>query len=279
MSWTRLGLIAGGGDLPVHVAEAARQERRLACVVTLDGFGDPAAYANAESVALGQLGKIFASLRRANCDAVCFAGIVPRPDFSKLKLDMKAMAVLPRVIAAAARGDDQLLRTVVALFEAEGLAVIGADEIAQSLVLRPGVLTRLHPDEAGLKDAQKALHIAGVIGAEDIGQGAVVCDGLVLAVEAQEGTDNMLLRVAGLPEAIRGTIEHRRGVLAKRPKPGQERRIDLPVIGVSTIEGVAAAGLAGIIAPAGGALVLGRDAVAASADAHGVFVIGADDDG
>jgi DUF1009 family protein len=126
----------------------------------------------------------------------------------------------------------------------------------------------------GRADALKALHVAAVIGAEDIGQGAVVADGLVLAVEAQEGTDAMLARVTGLPEAVRGSPARRRGVIAKRPKPGQERRIDLPVIGVSTVEGAAKAGLAGIAAPAGGALILGRDAVAEAADRAGLFIWG-----
>ena len=278
MAWSRLGLIAGGGALPVHVAEAARQEGRLACVIALKGFADPACYDGPQEITLGQIGKMFAALKAAQCDAVCFAGIVPRPDFSKLKLDMKAMAVLPRVLAAAARGDDSLLRTVIAVFEAEGLTVVGADEIAGSLVLGEGLITARGPDHRERGDALKALHVAAVIGAEDIGQGAVVCDGLVLAVEAQEGTDAMLDRVAGLPAGARGgDATGRGGVLAKRPKPGQERRIDLPVIGVSTVEGAARAGLGGIAVQAGGALVLGRDAVARAADAHGLFIWGVGD--
>jgi hypothetical protein len=101
-----------------------------------------------------------------------------------------------------------------------------------------------------------------------------VAGGLVLAVEAQEGTDAMLLRVAGLPPAIRGSPDDRRGVLVKRAKPQQERRIDLPTIGVRTIEGAARAGLAGVAVEAGGALVVDRAAVAAAGDAAGVFVIG-----
>lgn len=277
MAWSRLGLIAGGGALPVNVAEAAASDGRLACVIALEGFADPHAYSDPKPCALGQLGRMFAHLNEAGCDAVCFAGIVPRPDFSQLKLDMKAMAALPKVLAAAARGDDALLRSVVRLFEAEGMAVVGADEIAASLVLSEGLVTRSGPDERARHDALKALHIAAVIGAEDIGQGAVVADGLVLAVEAQEGTDAMLERVAALPAAIRGGEGRRLGVLAKRPKPNQERRIDLPVIGLSTIERAAAAGLAGIAAPAGGALILGRDAVAERADALGLFVWGVGD--
>lgn len=277
MRWSRLGLIAGGGALPLHVAEAARCEGRLGCVVALTGFADPTDFPSCAQVALGQLGKMFAALREAQCDAVCFAGIVPRPDFSKLKLDMRAMKALPKVLAAAARGDDQLLRAVVRLFEAEGMIVVGADEIAQSLVLREGLLTQVGPDDMARADALKALHIAGVIGAEDIGQGAVVADGLVLAVEAQEGTDGMLARVAALPDSVRGSGDARKGVLAKRPKPRQERRIDLPVIGLSTVENAARAGLAGIAAQAGSALILGEDAVAEAANRHGLFIWGVGD--
>ncbi|XBQ15626.1 MAG: UDP-2,3-diacylglucosamine diphosphatase LpxI [Oceanicaulis sp.] len=270
--YARLGLIAGGGDLPVHVAEAARAEGRLGCVIALEKFADPSRYAEAETIRIGQIGAIFQALKAANCDAVCFAGSVPRPDFSTIRPDMKGVSLLPKVLAAAARGDDALLRAVVEIFEREGLSVIGADEIADGLKARPGLVGRIGPDDAARRDGLKALRIAGIIGAEDIGQGAVVCDNLVLAVEAQEGTDRMLARVAELPLAVRGTPEARRGVLAKRPKPVQERRVDLPVIGVSTVEGAARAGLAGIAAPAGGALIIGHDAVGRAADAAGLFV-------
>lgn len=277
-AWTRLGLIAGGGDLPVHVAEAARAEGRLGIVVALKGFADTARFEGATSRGLGELGGVMKDLAHARCDAVCFAGIVSRPDFSQIKPDLKGISVLPKMIAAAARGDDALLRTVIGVFEAEGLAVVGADEIASELTAQAGFLGGLRPDDAQRRDALRALHVAGVIGAEDVGQGAVVCNGLVLAVEAQEGTDAMLTRVAGLPETIRGAAQKRRGVLAKRPKPGQERRIDLPVIGVSTVEGAARAGLAGIAAPAGGALILGAEAVGKAAQDAGLFVWIVDDE-
>ncbi|MBI1265785.1 MAG: DUF1009 domain-containing protein [Alphaproteobacteria bacterium] len=271
-AWTRLGLIAGGGDLPVHVAEAAHAEGRLGTVVALTGFADPARFDGAHARGLGEVGGVMKDLAQARCDAVCFAGIVRRPDLSRIKPDLKGLSVLPGLIAAAARGDDALLRAVIGVFEAEGLAVVGADEIAGELTARAGFLGARRPDGAQRSDALRALHVAAVIGAEDVGQGAVVCDGLVLAVEAQEGTDAMLSRVGDLPETLRGVSHKRRGVLAKRPKPGQERRVDLPVIGVSTIAAAARAGLAGIAAPAGGALILGAEAVARAADEAGLFV-------
>lgn len=268
----RLGLIAGGGDLPVFVSEAAQHTDRLACVIALQSFADPSRYDSPLIRSIAQLGQVVKDLKASNCDAVCFAGIVKRPDFSALKPDLKGMAFLPTALAAAARGDDALLRAIVGFFEKEGFVVVGANDIADQLLVEPGPIGALAPSDTVLSDGEKALHIAGVTGAEDIGQGAVVCDGLVLAVEAQEGTDSMLARVADLPAELRGDETARKGVLAKRPKPGQERRVDLPVIGVSTIEGAAKAGLAGIVIPAGGALVLGREAVADAADAAGLVV-------
>ena len=270
--YQRLGLIAGGGELPVHVATAAQAENRLGCVITLDGFGEADRYGHAVTLGIGQIGAIFDALKSHQCDAVCFAGIVARPDFTKLRPDMKGIGLLPKVLAAATRGDDALLRCVVEIFEKEGLSVVGAEEISDALKARLGVLGKQTPSDQDRSDAFKAMHVAGVIGSEDIGQGAVVCDGLVLAVEAQEGTDRMLARVAELPAALRGNARDRKGVLAKRPKPVQERRVDLPVIGLSTIRGVAHAGLAGIVVPAGGALILGAEAVAEAADRSGVFV-------
>jgi DUF1009 family protein len=274
MAWSRLGLIAGGGDLPVHVAEAARGDDRLGCVIALDGFAEPERYETAELCGIAQPGRALKLLAQHRCDAVCFAGIVKRPDFSKLKPDMKGVAFLPKAIAAAAKGDDALLRAVIGLFEDEGLAVVGVDDIAGQLLAPAGVLGQIEPDEAHRADASKAMEVASLIGSADIGQGAVVAHGLVLAVEAQEGTDAMLSRVGELPLDIRGGGKAPCGVLAKRPKPDQERRVDLPVIGLSTIQGAAQANLAGIAIPEGGALILGRKAVVEAADKAGLFIWG-----
>ncbi len=272
--WRRLGLIAGGGDLPARVAEACAAEGRLGLVVALKGFADPTRYDGAIERGLGQFGKVIEDLRAAGCDAVCFAGIVTRPDFRTLVPDWGGAKLLPKAVAAAVKGDDALLRVIVGGFEDAGFHVVGAQEVCEGLLAAAGPVGTLSPDDAQLADARKALEIAAATGALDIGQGAVVCEGLVLAVEAQEGTDLMLARVAALPEALRGAPQARRGALAKRPKPQQERRIDLPVIGVSTVQGAAKAGLAGIAVPAGGALILGREAVAEAADAAGLYVIG-----
>lgn len=272
--WTRLGLIAGGGGLPVHVAQAVAADGRLGCVIALKGFADPARFSSSTQRTIGQFGHVIRDLRAAECDAVCFAGIVTRPDFRSFVPDLEGAKLMPRLLAAAVSGDDALLRVVVNAFEEAGFAVVGADELIESLLAPEGVIGAVLPDAKAEADIAKAMEIAAAIGAMDIGQGAVVCEGLVLAVEAQEGTDAMLARVATLPEDIRGTLSARRGVLAKCPKPVQERRVDLPVVGVETVEGAARAGLAGIAVEAGSAFILGHEAVARAADAHGLFVMG-----
>lgn len=273
-SWTRLGLIAGGGALPRLVAQACAADGRLGCVIALSGFADPADFDAPLVRTIGQFGHVVSDLQAAGCDAVCFAGIVTRPDFRSFIPDMEGARLLPRLLAAAVRGDDALLRVVVAAFEERGLCVVGADTISGSLLATEGRIGGDADIAAHEADIAKAMHAAAAVGALDAGQGAVVCDGLVLALEAQEGTDAMLARVAGLPDTVRGRPGAPRGVLAKRPKPEQERRVDLPVVGVATVEGAAAAGLAGIAVEAGAALILGREAVDQAARRLGMFVVG-----
>lgn len=271
----KLGLIAGGGGLPVEIAEHCERSGRPLFVVRLKGFaGDGLApYAGAE-VGIAELGKCIKVLKRAGCQAICLAGNVARPDFTSLVPDLRGLALLPKVIATAKKGDDALLRLLVAEFEKEGFAVEGANDVMEDLSLGAGPLGRHAPGDEALADAMKALEVARAIGRLDIGQAAVVAHGLVLAVEAQEGTDHMLSRVADLPAHLRGRPGAGLGVLAKAPKPIQETRVDLPTIGLATVQGVARAGLAGIVGEAGRLLVLDREETIALADELGVFILG-----
>jgi len=213
-------------------------------------------------------------LRAAGCETVCFAGLVSRPDFTAVRPDLRGLMALPGVIMAARHGDDALLRHMTRVFAREGFRLEGAHEVMGDLTLQAGPIGRHRPRRDDEADMIRAVEVARAIGALDIGQGAVVCRGLVLAVEAQEGTDAMLRRVAELPEAIRGSPERPCGVLAKTPKPIQETRVDLPTIGVGTLQRVARAGLAGIAGEAGRVLVLDREDFVAMADELGLFVVG-----
>jgi DUF1009 family protein len=271
----RLGLIAGGGALPLAIAARCEAESRPVFVVRLASFADPhlVRYPGIEA-GMAEIGRVLSALKKAGCTAVCFAGTVNRPDFKTLKPDLKGATVLPGIIAAATRGDDALLRKILSVFEAEGYAIEGADDILGGETLATGALGRLSPTPDQLADLRKALHVAEKAGELDIGQGAVVCDGLVLAVEAQEGTDAMLARVAGLPADLRGTSGAPRGALGKAPKPIQDLRVDMPVMGARTVEMAAAAGLAGIGGVAGQLILIDRPAILEAADRLGLFVWG-----
>jgi UDP-2,3-diacylglucosamine hydrolase len=273
---TTLGLIAGGGELPRAVAEAARAAGRAVFVVPLIGSfsEDWAKEFPHEFHSPGEPGRIIRTLKAAGAAEVLLAGKVDRPKFSEMKLDAKGMLLLPKAIAAAKKGDDALLRFIVGICEDEGLKAVSVAEAAPSLVAGEGALGRIAPGEEHFGDIIQAFKIVHALGALDVGQAAVVCEGLALSVEAAEGTDAMLARITALRESLRGTANRRRGVLVKALKPTQDAKTDMPVIGVETVRNAAAMGLAGIALEAGKSLIVDRRAVAAEADRQGVFVTG-----
>jgi UDP-2,3-diacylglucosamine hydrolase len=273
--WKKLAIIAGSGDLPIRIAEHCRTNAKPYFVARLASFADQRLEAHpGGEFGIGEMGARFKAMKAEGCDAIVFAGGVARPDFAKLKLDAHFAMMLPRVLAASGKGDDAILRVMVEECEKEGFRVVGADDVLGGLKAPAGALGAHQPSARDWRDIRKAAALASALGAWDVGQGAVVCEGLVLAVEALEGTDAMLSRVALLPQEVRGQAKARRGVLVKCPKPQQERRIDLPTIGLKTIENAALAGLAGIGVEAEGALIVGRSATVKRADELGMFIYG-----
>ena len=271
--WTKLGVIAGSGALPVRIAAACRARGDAFHIICLRGSADASLRGlPGDECAMGEVGKILRLLKAQECDAVVFAGLVKRPDFRSLKVDWRGAALLPRLVAAAAKGDGPILNVLVETVEAEGLMVIGAEEATDDLAAPAGALGAVAPGEDNIRDIKKAAAVINALGAFDVGQGAVVANGFVLAVEAAEGTDAMLERCQTLDAQARR--DARAGVLVKRPKPGQELRIDLPAIGPETVRRASAAGLAGIAVEAGVALIIDRDEVIALADEAGIFVYG-----
>ena len=271
-----LGIIAGAGDLPLAIARTLHEDGRPVFVLALDGIADAEAFTEFPHAcaSLGNVGTAVRLLKAAGCSEVTLAGKVARPDFSKLKLDGLGAQYIARVLVAALKGDDALLRAVVSIFEKQGFRVVGTSDIQRGMLAPAGALGRFEPDAESLADIRRGFNVVSALGALDIGQAAVVAGGLVLAVEAAEGTDAMLKRVAELPAALRGTTAARRGVLVKAVKPHQERRVDLPVIGARTIDLASAAGLAGVALQAEAVLILNRPRVIELADNAGLFVYG-----
>ncbi|HUF87770.1 MAG TPA: UDP-2,3-diacylglucosamine diphosphatase LpxI [Thermohalobaculum sp.] len=259
-----LAIIAGRDLLPRLIAERCRAEGRPYLVIGVPGAAGEWMGAHPhERHEFERPGRLFAALRRAGCESVVFAGALDRPRLRPWRADARAAALLGRVTGLLARGDDALLSGLAEIFEAEGFRVVGAQECLAGLTAAPGVLGRHAPGRADRRDAALGAAILAALGAFDVGQAAVVAGGRCLGIEAAEGTDALLARLAGLAPA-------RGGVLVKMAKPGQDRRFDLPAIGPRTIEGAGRAGLRGIAIEAGSVLVLDRPGTLAAADAAGL---------
>ena len=265
----RLGIVAGGGGLPRRLVDACQATGREVFVLALEGAAEPA---TVEGVAHawcrpGAAARGLALLRENNVTELILAGGVRRPSLSMLRPDWRAAKLYAR-IGYKALGDDGLLSAIVAEFEREGFRVIGADELLAAGLAPAGALGGRRPDEQALADIEHGRRIAWALGALDIGQAVVVQQGLVLGVEAIEGTDALLRRCAELRREGPG------GVLVKIEKPGQEHRADRPTIGPRTVALAAEAGLRGIAVEAEATIVLDRNQVVDAADRAGLFVVG-----
>jgi len=269
-----LGILAGGGRLPGQVAAAARAAGREVFLIGLEGFADPAVLAPwpNETIRILAAGRIIAALREHGCKDLVLVGPVRRPSLLGLRPDAEGARILARIGRAAFLGDDGLLAAVVRVFAEEGFRVLGAHDILAEAIGPAGLLSRTAPDARAMADIQRGVAVARALGAVDVGQGCVVQQGIVLAVEAAEGTDAMLARCAGLTWPGPG------GVLVKLVKPGQDRRTDLPTIGPDTIRGAIAASLRGVAFEAGGTILAQRHEAIAAADAAGLFLLGFDPD-
>ncbi|WP_149537551.1 LpxI family protein [Siccirubricoccus phaeus] len=271
---TPLGIVAGSGEVPLRVARAAQAAGRPVFAALLDGFADPAAWADIPHTRerLGAAGAILAAFRARGIRQLVLSGGLQRPSLLSLRPDAAGARLLARIGRAYFQGDDGLLRAVARALEAEGFEVVPAHAVMADLIPAAGQLGALAPDAQARADIARGIAVVRALGAVDVGQGAVVQQGLVLGVEAIEGTDALLARCAGLRREGPG------GVLVKLLKPGQDRRLDLPTIGPSTIAGAQAAGLAGIAIEAGGSILVDRAATLAAADAAGLFLLAIDPD-
>jgi len=261
-----IALIAGQGVLPGLIARAA--PGLLVCEME----GTPSEIGTPETLRfrVERLVPFLDTLADRGIKQVVFAGALQRPRVDMELIDPRSAQLVPRLAMAMQGGDDATLRAVIEIFEDWDFQVVGAHEIAPDLVCAPGVICGA-PSDRDRADMARAAAIVADLGRADIGQGAVVAGGLCLAVETLPGTDAMLDFVH-LHKGLRDDLKSASGVFYKAPKPGQDRRADLPVIGVRTVQKAAAAGLSGIAFEAGGVMLLERDAVIAAAQDAGLFL-------
>ena len=271
-----LAMLCGGGSLPLTVADQVASNGRPVLLFPLRGAAEGLAVERYPHhwVHIGQIGKFLRLARAAGCRDVVFIGSLVRPSLWHVHPDLKGLTVLPRVFAAYRGGDNHLLSGMGKLLEDEGLRLVGAHEIAPDILIQEGTLARAQPSELDRRDIALGLEYLRAAGKFDIGQAVVVAGRHILAVEAAEGTDAMLVRIAEMRANGRLRARPGTGTLVKAPKPAQDRRFDLPSIGPQTVEGVVRAGLAGIAVLAGSTIVAEPARLIELADRNAIFVVG-----
>ncbi|MFN9002676.1 MAG: LpxI family protein [Alphaproteobacteria bacterium] len=268
----KLGIIAGMGELPRVLIEACESSGRPFYVLAIEEAAEEEtvirAHGNYTWIRLGAIGKALDILTREGVTELVMAGRVVRPRISALRPDLKATKLLAKVGSHLLSGDNELLSGIVKFLEEEGFRIVGAETIVKDILAPEGLIGSLYPDKKSQADIEIGARIARTIGELDIGQAVIIQNRQVLGIEAIEGTDALISRCALLK------AEEKSGVLVKVKKPQQEGRVDLPTIGLPTVELVARSGFAGIALQAGASLILNRREVARRADQLGIFIIG-----
>jgi DUF1009 family protein len=271
-----VGLIAAGGVMPFAVADSLIARGINPILFALRGSCDPVKVARFRYhwISIGQISRLTKLLRSENCRDLVFIGTLVRPALSEIRLDWGTLRVIPHVLAAFRGGDDHLLSGIGGILERDGFRMVGIKDVAPDLLMPEGCLTRASPDENAAADIARGREVLHALSPFDIGQAAIVIDGHVVGVEDIEGTDGLLARVARLRAEGRIRARTARGALVKAPKSGQDLRFDLPTMGPRTVEGAAAAQLAGIAIVAGNTIVVDPQTVIEAADAARLFVTG-----
>lgn len=268
-SLSPLGLIAGRGDLPRTLLQAARENDRQVCIIAFHGQTDEDLVEGMTHVwlNLGEVGRGLTFLRTHGVEEIVMAGHMRRPSLTELRPDWTGAKWLAK-LGAKALGDDSLLSSVVRLAEDEGFRVIGPDQILDSLLAPAGLLTQTKPDQQASLDIQRGLDVLKHLSLADVGQAVVVQQGIVLGVEGVEGTDALISRCAGLKRPGPAPV------LVKQSKWNQERRIDLPTVGPDTVKTMIKAGVRGLAIEAGHTLMLHQEEMIKLADSKGIFITG-----
>lgn len=261
----RIGLIAGGGRLPVRIVDACRNAGHHVVTVAIENHADEILPKADLVVRMGAAGRIIDFFREAEVDELVMAGPVRRPSLAEIRPDGWGARFLFRS-GAAMLGDDGLLSAISKELEKEGFRIIGADELLGDALASEGLIAGKEPDGTAQADITRGIEVLAAMAPVDVGQAVVVQSGLVLGVEAVEGTDELIRRTAGLRR------EGPPPVLVKAPKPQQDRRLDLPTVGATTVRALVEHGFAGLAIEAGGVMLMERDEVIGTVEESGIFL-------
>ena len=235
-----IGLIFGDTSFPIEILKKVRKRRLNYLIIDLSKSNKFKKDRNSYSISIGQFGKIINILQNNNCKKVLFAGKVSKPNFSKLKLDLKGIYYIPRIIKASNIGDAAILKEIIKIFSQQSIKTISSISFNPELSLKKGNYSKIKPNKEDKKDIMKAITTLNKLGKYNYSQGTVVRNKKVIAIESKGGTEIMLRKCKG--KKLRNS-----GVLVKFPKKGQDLRIDLPTVGLKTFQQCKKAGLKGVV--------------------------------
>ncbi len=266
-----LGMIAGAGMMPVEIIKHCNQHNIDIFVVGLEPFATEEQLKDVPHVfaKMGEVGKILKAFKQNNVYNIVLAGGIKRPALKELIPDWEGTKLLAKIAVNIKKmSDDGMFRMVINEIERHGFHIVGIEEVVPEMLFSEGIYGKVKPSDEDMDDIHRGITVAKAIGAVDVGQAVVVQEGIVLAMEAVEGTDQMLSRAASLKKPGKAPV------MVKVLKPGQDMRVDLPAIGLQTIELLKKNGIKGIAVEAGGILLIERDAVIEMANREGIFIIG-----
>ena len=267
-----VGIIAGGGDAPKSIITRLKEQNINYFVIAIKDNADPELLkdSNHEWMHLGELKKAFRALKQHNVSHISFIGSIKRPSISSLKLDSEAALVIIKLgLIKFTGGDNKLLSTVLNLFESKGFQILPPEIISPELVTPKGILGKIKPSKSDIKDIERGMKILDTLGELDVGQAIVVEKEYVLGIEAAEGTNNLIIRCKSLKRE-----KSICGVVVKTNKTGQDRRIDLPAIGVNTIDEIKNSGFKGIAIKSQESIIIDIKNVIKKADKNNIFIVG-----
>ncbi|MDR2009415.1 MAG: UDP-2,3-diacylglucosamine diphosphatase LpxI [Bacteroidales bacterium] len=265
----KLGMIAGSGMMPVEIINYCNKTGKEIYVIGLEPFANEEQLKDAPHsfARIAEVGKMLKAFKSNNVYEIVLAGGIKRPSFKELIPDWEGMKMVGK-LAMKKMSDDNMFRAVINEIEKLGFKIVGIEEVVPEMLFFEGIYGKIKPSKEDIDDINRGITVAKALGAVDVGQAVVVQEGMVLAVEAIEGTDMMLSRAATVKKTGKAPV------MVKILKPGQDMRVDLPAIGLQTVEQLKKYGIKGIAVEAGGILLIEREAVIKLADDAGIFIIG-----
>ena len=233
-----IGLIFGETHFPIQILKKIKKKNLKYLIIDLTK-GKFKKDKNSYNVSLGQFGKIIKILKENKCKKVLFAGKVKKPNFTKLRLDLKGLYYIPRIIRSSKLGDAAILKEIIKILKQEKISTVSSLAFNPELTLKKGNYSRIKPNNEDKIDIKKAITTLSRLGKYNFSQGVVVINRKVVAIEGRDGTQKMLKR-------CKSKKFRNKGVLVKFPKKKQDLRIDLPAIGLKTLKQCESAGLKGI---------------------------------